>query len=240
MYSDSLTCKWFVGGCIFLIVFGIGCYFWSVREFAPYKQQEAETQRLLEASQKEDLNHTTEQGVDSTSIQSIKSNGDESIVETESEVEKNPALSETQETSVENAQALDGAKTIHVSPYGFGPYPEIPEGAPVNPFTGFESRSKEMLKRVVIKKWNEGARFRGASIGNGIVYIHYPNTIYVQYGKPVENQDGSVTIPITRARGANSAFISQQQMRTGEVPAGLNVLEIDKDGVDAYEYLNQR
>lgn len=232
MYSESLTYKWFVGGCIFLIVFGIGCYFWSRHELAPYRQQEA--------SQKEDLNHTTEQDVDATSTQSINSNVDKSIVETESEVEKNTALSEAQETSVENAQALDSAKTMRVSPHGFGPYPEIPEGAPVNLFTGFESRSKEMLKRVVIKKWNEGARFKGASIVNGIVYIHYPNTIYVQYGKPVENQDGSVTIPITRARGANSAFISQQQMRSGEVPAGLNVLEINKDGIDAYEYLNQR
>lgn len=29
-------------------------------------------------------------------------------------------------------------------------------------------------------------------------------------------------------------------MRSGEIPAGIKVLEIGKDGIDAYTYLNLR
>ena len=39
MVRDIFTNKWILGGCGFLIVFGIACYFWSQHELNLYKQE---------------------------------------------------------------------------------------------------------------------------------------------------------------------------------------------------------
>ena len=51
MSREILTNRWFLGGCGFLIAFGIACYFWYQHELAPYRQQAADAQQQLEASE---------------------------------------------------------------------------------------------------------------------------------------------------------------------------------------------
>ena len=129
-------------------------------------------------------------------------------------------------------------ETVRVSPFGFGPYPEVPEGCPVPRNIWHASDAQmELLFRVAIQKWNEGERFNGCSTGEGKVYLHYPNTVYIQYGEPEVNDSGTLIRPITHVISANIGM-SPQQMRAGEIPAGIRVLEYGKDGIDAYEYLN--
>lgn len=127
---------------------------------------------------------------------------------------------------------------VLVSPHGFGLYPEIPTGATIAAFDEADSVEMELLLRVAVKKWNEGERFEGASITNGRVYLHYPNTLYVKQGVPLELPDGTVYHPIRQYRGAGDVDLTQEQVLHGEIPPGVNVVEMDAAGFDPYEVLD--
>ncbi len=240
MYRDIIINKWSITILGFLVVFGILCYFWykpnserhkhimsSATEFLHQLAKKQKNAEKVDGASVENITHTDREGRTKTVVSRMKSSD---LFE----------VKRDREGKRLNENTTDTTENMRVSRHGFGAFPEIPEGAPINPFIGSENRDQELLKRVVIKKWNEGVRFSGASIVNGIVYLNYPNTVYVQYGDSILNKDGTITRPITRVRGSKSAFILEKQMRTGEVPAGLTVLEIGKDGIDAYKYLNLR
>ncbi len=237
MYRDIITNKWTISVLGFLVMFGILCYFWYKPVSQRYKQTMSSATDFLHQLEKKRKNAGS---VDDASVKDITHTDGEQSTETLVPKKESSGSVEIKRDREGKQLVENTTENMRVSPHGFGPYPEIPKGAPVNPFIGSESKNKELLKRVVIKKWNEGVRFKGASIVDGIVYLNYPDTVYVQYGDPIKNIDGTITRPITRVRGAKSAFISEKQMRAGEIPAGIKVLEIGKDGIDAYTYLNLR
>ncbi len=95
--------------------------------------------------------------------------------------------------------------------------------------------------RVVIKKWNEGDRFVGANIDDdGIMYIIYPDILYVEYGEPVEEPDATVRVPIIGSLGPRGTRLTSEQMHSGNIPQGLRAIEFDKAGIPAYDYLDLR
>ncbi|MYB65045.1 hypothetical protein F4X73_10175, partial [Candidatus Poribacteria bacterium] len=225
MYRDFFTNKWIIGCLALLIVVSVGCLIWYRYETAKHRKaldEATEYARQWENNRKSHFNTTSKEGAGPTL--------EKSLTTTAVDVHDDSPLGETGPDLTKQPKELENTETVRVSPHGFGPYPEIPEGAPVNPFTGREQLRMEILMRVVIKKWNEGERFTGASFSGGKVYLNYPNTVYVKYGEPVKNQDGIVTRPIISAGGSNSAFISEKQMRAGYIPDGLRALEFDKNG----------
>ena len=140
-----------------------------------------------------------------------------------------------------------------VSPFGFGPYPEVPADYPFTPFwlryqkdperydakydTEF-LKSKELLSRIMVKAWTEGVRdFTGGSfeLTTGKYYLHLPNTIYVEYGKPYENEDGTFTRPFSSYTGGN-VHLTHEQMQRGTTPTGIRVIE--GGSYEPYEYLD--
>ncbi|RKU12530.1 hypothetical protein C6503_17230 [Candidatus Poribacteria bacterium] len=143
------------------------------------------------------------------------------------------------------------AEDVPVSPFGFGPYPEVPADYPFTPFwlrpppKGNKSREqlmrKELLSRVMVKAWTEGDQnFLGATgngSGDGKVYLTYPNVIYVEYGEPEENDDGVLIRPIKDALSASYTF-APGEMRNGVIPPGFTVIEYDDAGYDPYTYLD--
>ena len=133
-----------------------------------------------------------------------------------------------------------------VSPYGFGPYPEVPtnfdftpswQRPPLSPKFGTERRKwRELMSRVQIKAWTEGIRgWTGVSVKNGKIYLHFPDVIYVEYGDPIEKDDGTVVKPIV---GTMGVILTQEQAENGELPEGYHVIELDQAGYDPYEYLD--
>ena len=236
MIHEFFTNKWILGAVGFIILFAGVCYLWYQHDTAPYRQEAAETVNLIrEWESPVNTQRKTKETADVTAIDKTLLSASESILNTKMKT------ADSNDTSVNpkgDTPINVTDEQVRVSPHGFGPYPEIPKGAPVNPFTGKERRSMELLMRVIIKKWNEGVRFKGATIERGKVYLNYPNTIYVQYGDPKVNPDGSITRPITSAGGSNDVFITEEQMRSGQIPADLRVSEYDKSGIDPYEYLN--
>lgn len=79
---------------------------------------------------------------------------------------------------------------VIVSPYGFGPYPEVPEEMSADTFPS-PSAEHELLARVRIKLLAEGINARGVNMENGRIYPVIPGIVFVIW-KEYERPDGNV------------------------------------------------
>ena len=167
----------------------------------------------------------------------------------EQPIHNTTALAPTVDT-LESTNTEEAEKPYHlpeeVSRYGFGPYPEVPadfdftpswQRPPLDSKFGTERRKwRELMSRVQIKAWTEGIRgWTGVSTNNGKIYLHFPDVIYVEYGDPIEKDDGTVVRPIV---GTMGVILTQEQAENGELPEGYRVIELNQTGYDPYEYLD--
>lgn len=245
MYRDFLTNKWIIGGFLLLIIIAGGCYFWyqhsltddrkAAADAAEYARR-LENQKAKQEAATETETTSTQSPADSTTPTAEKS------VNKVTGAETNTSTNKTTKPVIVSVQETDKTEEVRVSPHGFGPYPEIPEGSPFDEFHFEESdtRTMELLGRVEIKAWINGERFEGSSYDSqyGKVYLHYPNTLYVEYDDPIIEADGTVRIPITDTLGAGDVRLTSEQMKNGEIPGGVRVLSLRDDGIDPYEYLD--
>ena len=140
-----------------------------------------------------------------------------------------------------------------VSPFGFGPYPEVPSDYPDVPVWEEDDypegdavfgrdfiRSTELIQRVLIKLWSQGDRVSSGSTHDGLVLPHYPNTVYVEW-RDLEEPDGSITQYVSGVTSGPdvSSSVHDAIMDEGVVPSGITVLDPNSDGIDPYTFLNQ-
>ena len=145
---------------------------------------------------------------------------------------------------------------IPVSPYGFGPYPEVPDGFSKIPpwFWSEEKRQNfsgslkdmELIYRVLIKLWNQGDRdWRGAKLDeqNGRVYPLYRNQIYVTRWIDVPVKGGKlVPFPAGGSSGGDDwepdieAFVRSG----GKLPGHIQFIDRDTAGYNPDDFLNLR
>ena len=138
-----------------------------------------------------------------------------------------------------------------VSPFGFGPYPQVPSDFPRDPiWEAVEMYEKinqhgrgmmkaiELMDRVLIKLWNQGHRATSASMSKGLVYPGFPNTVYVRWSY-VEEPDGTTTRYAGRkTSGPDIPESVFDALSEGIIPPGIKVLDHDSDGIDPYTFLN--
>ena len=99
MTRDIITNKWFIGAIALLIIFAGACYLWYQHDTAPYRQEAAESAKLLrqqEATQKADNKSEVEQA-DTAQSESFgrkqeKLSDISDVSDAESETEKNAAV----------------------------------------------------------------------------------------------------------------------------------------------------
>ena len=72
------------------------------------------------------------------------------------------------------------AEDVPVSPYGFGPYPELPAGWPADIWPR-QSATHELMMRVEIKLAHQGIDVRGSVMDNGLVYPMIPGTVHIKW-----------------------------------------------------------
>ena len=235
-----LSSKFIISALLVCGLIVTACLLWSWHGHRELAEQEAKHAQFLQRITSQKAAPTVQvPGQTETERERLDDTAKEGLPEMET------FLADTATSSVEQvssqSEPIDKEapiETVRVSPFGFGPYPEVPEGCPVPRNIWHASDAQmELLFRVAIQKWNEGERFNGCSTGEGKVYLHYPNTVYIQYGEPEVNDSGILIRPITHVISANIGM-SPQQMRAGEIPAGIRVLEYGKDGIDTYEYLD--
>ena len=239
MYRDILTNKWFLAGFGFLVIYACACYLFYQHTTAPYRQQAAELDEIIRKYEKQRTAETANpkgQAADAP-VQSNTSTAEKLKTKTHG-AKIDTSTDETTDPDSAATQVTDNTEEVRMSPHGFGTYPEIPNGAPIAAFHESHSIEMELILRVAVKAWNAGERFRGASGDSitGKVYLHYPNTLYVWY-TTVDNGDGTFTRRISRGKSGDDVNLSQEQIRTGNIPPGIRIIEMDKAGIEPYSYL---
>ena len=139
---------------------------------------------------------------------------------------------------------------VLVSPFGFGPYPELPLDYPWTPpwiveikpdtVSSADHLSHELMHRVLIELWTQGDKnIIGGSVDKQtlMVYPTYPKTAYVTYGY-VDLPDGTVHRYIkSMAGGDDLPHLSPEMAFRGEVPSGVNVINKEGAGINPYSFL---
>lgn len=125
-----------------------------------------------------------------------------------------------------------------VSPYGLGPYPELPEGWAANIWP-CRSKERELEVRVHIKLLSLGINAIDATTEDGLVYPTIKNTVYLRWveedGDPYvsdlagDRQAYKRLITIMDAKG--SAFTE------ADIPSDIKTVSFEEGGINPYEFL---
>ena len=243
MYRDIFMNKWVLGGVGFLIVLSVACYFWYQHDIADERKAAAEAEELLrqsERSQETDTPTITKKAAD-VSVESTTHSTESAIAE--------PTDAQIEATIIINGRTIVVPDVPAESPHGFGPFPEVPEdyikakaGGAVwlatnyNQMSSLDQRQRELLDRVLLKLWSEGARnFRGGGLdSNGKVYPNYFDTVYISVKEHI-SPDGIIIPILTRQLGKVPKGVD-----IFNPPDHITVLNFETAGIDPYEYLNLR
>lgn len=254
MLRELITDRWILGMISFLILFSISCFLWYQYDIAPYRQQSDETTRLVRQM---DVSQGTQNIVDSSTKGGTEETtpiAEKSTTITNDSVTKQTELgipqtdiSEIKHVSTDTQPVEQDDETL-VSPFGYGPYPEVPEGFPTNiriPWKlpsnqrSYEVRRKiELIARVLIKLWNEGdTSFTGGRITEDLkVYPHYPNTAYVKYSED-KLEDGRIVKSGSYSGGSDLSNITDIIRISGNTQ-GVRTIPEEEGGIDALNFLN--
>ncbi|MCY3740691.1 MAG: hypothetical protein OXH00_06715 [Candidatus Poribacteria bacterium] len=131
------------------------------------------------------------------------------------------------------------------SPFGYGPYPEVPADYPWQPIWTLSDEDRahyaqahpdgergiELMQRVGIKLWQMVQNFTGiAYSSNGRVYPNFPDTVYVD----VQQTETGTSISVT------GSFISEEDMeliKNGGTPPGITVKDMS-EGIEPFSFLD--
>lgn len=245
MLRDFLTNKWIIGGIIFSILFAVACVFWYRYDTAPDRKSAAETAELLRqwAAKK----------ADSDSKGSLK------LVESRTPTTENPTVGAVlkTDTSAETETkaykvgdifigpeppSLPVSQDELVSPYGFGSYPELPEG--FGPITWPRKNAESELRiRVKIKLLKQGIPVEGSVMKNGLVYPIIKGIRYVEWGVTSYGRrylrrstghpdDGNYMEPIEEERRKR-----HESVTASDFP-GIRLILYSEGGIDPYTFLD--
>ena len=240
MLRDVFTNKWILGGIILVIVITVGCVLWYQHELAPYRRMAAETeemrQKLVRPKKVSDTHSKTEQAADQTSAESTTQSAKRERTETIL-MKKDIESSQTDktepsqaETPTQNTETAD----VPVSPFGFGPYPKVPEDYPTDvSWSSDDLPIYELMTRVRIKLWEEGQRTNGIVEENGLLYPIIRGTVYIKW-----SDNGKDIIRIIGHPKDLSDDVVDQMYESGTIPTDFTVIDYDNAGIDPYKFLN--
>ena len=248
MYRDVLVNKWFLGAFIFCVICSIGCLIWYQMDMAKFRKEMKvyDDFSVQLADEKIDAKVAKRTNVSGKITQNERTENGETPVVNENTFEEAISGDKIPNTGAVNDATLPKTQNhrTNVSPYGFGPYPEIPEDFPVGKFSfkGF-SKGHELLLRVWIKLWKQGERVEGTNFGdNGLVYPIIRGKAYVEW-EEVERPDGTIVKSVSRCLGHPDDFPTDYFLSTRrpgsirEIPSHLEILSYD-EGIDPYSFLD--
>lgn len=243
--------RWYIGSCIFFIGFAMICYLWQKYDIASFEEQILSPKPINSQGNKSKLK---KEKVYKSSL------NDDRIVEKNNFVEKkfktmhdesgfekkSIKMNFTKEEYPNTESDLDFSNKnveLRISPFGFGPYPNIPDGFPFeDPWTSVinltdkEAKNFELIHRVHIKLWNEGKRPEGLSYENGVIYATYPNTIYVTWDYD-ENEEGTIERYPSEVTSGTLTDEANALLDEGIIPPDVIVYDHNEVGIDPYTYL---
>ncbi len=252
MLREYLTNKYVLGAIGFLIMLSVACVLWYRYDTAHDKQQLVKEQEMLREQEAE---------TDTETKESTKAHSPGEIAEKLAEgknrvvfnlTELPPKKSEIQQTGVvENIKQEETTQAdAKVSPYGFGPYPKVPEDFPFPVEWNFpgSDAGHELIARVAIKLWTQGIETMGATMEDGLVYPNYIDTVYIRWGETTDDDDNPIQY-ITDLGGYPPACLrivenniarlgERGAMTAADIPSDVTVELYDEAGIDPYTFLD--
>lgn len=247
--ASLVFCVLIVGGSLF--------YNWHIRRTTDAEL--AESAALLQQRENKNETRPTQNTIDTSTVDFKHA---ETLLETNeaqtTETDDTGALPSDDAAPIDLSDAFlpddfvsEGALTedVPVSPFGYGPYPEVPPdyfGEPIwvrephilSNFPDEARRNIELIDRVLVTLWQQGDRgIVGGSTHDGKIYPHYDDVVYVRW-KETELPDGSVLSSFSQIGGYKGPELTSEDFRTGNIPANLEVIDIDDAGFDPYQFLN--
>ncbi len=263
MFRDILANRAILAGLAFfvLIVSGSLFYSWHVRRAteAEFAQTETFPQSV---ENKKDVGVSQDfESIDTHTIESSEAPIASDDPQAMSEEKEALPLYNTDAVEMTNPSLpRDGGSTeeertdVPVSPYGFGPYPEIPQGFPEHlmPIWTWSDEKRqrvvgreidfELMHRVLIKLYNDGDHEFRAVIRNdenGKIYPLYDNVVYVKRWQEMRLPGGTVA-QYPAGQLTTEGFISPRDFveSGGKLPAHIKFIDRDTAGYDPYNFLN--
>ena len=240
MTRDITPIKWIIGAIALLIIIAGACVLWYRYDTAPYRQQAADAKQLLRQSEieKSQKSKVAKQAADAPA-ESTTPTAEKSINESTAEVE-NPTDAEKNQQAGPTAD-IAAKLDEKVSPYGFGPYPKLPQDFPAQDFWEFpRDKNMELMDRVLIKLWEQGKRPHGVTMEEGLVYPTLPNTLVVKWKTeitPFGTRKKAVRVQYP-PEAASFIRSHQPSIYEGDIPAHFKVIEYKDAGIDPYQFLD--
>ena len=255
MYQDVLVNKWFLGVFIFCVICSIGCLIWYQTDMAKFRKEmnlyEEFSGQLIDAKNDTKVaQHTNSSGEGGQekwdgNVETAAVNAD--TTEGANTGDQRPNASAVNNSTLPKSQT----RRANVSPYGFGPYPEIPEDWPGKyPFNN-SSADHELIARVQVELWKkQKVHSKGGIIGkNGLVYPIVLGKVYVEWSE-FTDADGTIVRTPGRVLGHPDDLPSDQETpeevlrrvtlkipKVINLPSHLEILSFD-EGIDPYEFLD--
>jgi len=271
MLQYLLSSRLIQAGLVFFVLSVSGSLFYSWHVKRTTDKELAHHQRFLQGHS---IQSETRPAVDTTEIRPV----DFGETGTPSESDASQDADDT-EPSDEVAEFMDMAdafllndvvlseeppEDVPVSPYGFGPYPEVPIDFPgqvswewseemlANMKENMEAdtmrirgiswtaylKEIELMSRVSIKLWQETGRLSGVTSNDqtGLFYPSDPNVLYVKWRERTL-PNGEVMRYMSRTSGSAYGSLSIAQIEGREsLPDWLEIRSFD-EGIDPYEFL---
>ena len=253
--------KWIIGAVFLMLIVAVGCILYYQHTTAKYKQEVDRTDKLLqewEANKKAKAAAETEST--QSPVESITPTAEKPITETSHTEVKDTATGDLKDVLTSDPKNVltedsEDTESVAVSPFGFGPYPVIPEGYPlIASWTRMEEhrekfndnlwRDLELIDRVLIKLLTEGdTHFNGGIMNDGLVLPIYPNVAYVRletdYGKERTEDGDLIEVDSYSNRILAGSSVSEEdkiKIENGEKPPGVEIRSFS-DGINPYTFL---
>lgn len=246
----TLDLRTILGAILIFCVIAGGCSLWYHHEMRKLDAEDkAFYQRLEQLEQRKAArNHastastaTTDATESALPIENSAHFGDtpEVFPTTDTEIPEDTVADETRAVS---EIPLETVEDIPVSPHGFGPYPELPEGWGPETWNNL-SANHELMKRVRIKLISQGINAVGTTMENGLVYPTIKGVAYVKwksYLRPtgiVRYISRFIGHPDDGVRMDAIRFEKGRSLTEMDVPSDIELVRYE-EGIDPYEFLD--
>ena len=251
MYQDVLVNKWFLGAFILCVISCIGCFLWYQNDMAKMQQEiEADNAFLarLEVENKKSVVKLSANTDQEDTTRKDTFSGDQDSTKKEKILPNSESKIQSEDKSNVKDMSSAVSKTTDdptvVSPFGFGPYPQIPDSWPQGyKYWPCENERFELMQRVEIKLIEQDINVAGSTMSKGLVYPNIEGIVYVQWS---ETSDGERYISLITGYPPDAQRLTELvetledqdiPFTEADAPNDIELVNYDEAGIDPYQFL---
>ncbi|RKU10512.1 hypothetical protein C6501_13570 [Candidatus Poribacteria bacterium] len=252
MYRDVLLNKWFLGSFFLCVICSIGCLLWYQNEMAKIQKEiEADEAFIAQLEADKKKAEVVKQTANTDQEDTMRKNtfsGDQDSTKKEKILPNSESKIQSEDKSNVKDTSSAVSKTTNaptvVSPFGFGPYPKIPDSWPQGyKYWPCENERHELMQRVEIKLTEQGINVAGSTMSKGLVYPNIKGIVYVRWA---ETSDGERYISLITGYPPDAQRLTELvetledqdiPFTEADVPNDIKLVNYDEAGIDPYQFL---